>query len=243
MSTVPGAVLVVGAVVTGLGLPLVYGHLSGRVGWLPGDGWGHVIGLSAATALAGGVGLFVSGTPPVRVATPTGAELVVCLLSVVGVFLLAIGFGHPFTLLRRAFSLEPPRFPLDHFPGKTAGGRARPDTPAPVTALAFVVLAGVGEQFLFWGVIRPAVTAQFGTGLGVGVAGLATGLYYHPAVTDRLRTLDRESLRRLTLTGLGGAILGGTYAVTGNFVVPVVGHWLYLAALLAVRQGSTGAER
>ena len=78
------------------------------------------------------------------------------------------------------------------------------------------VLAGVGEEMLFRGVIQPAVAEAVGGGWGIAVGLAASALLFglaHP-ITPAYALL----------AGLIGLYLGGVWLVSGNLLVPVVAH-------------------
>ena len=216
----------------GLGLPLLYSRLVTRTELLPRDNWGLVTGVSVAAVLVGGVVALLPGAPSVPIAVPGFEELVLALFTAAGLFSIGTVFG-----------VATLRLPLDHFPRTiSTGGRAHMNPPGVAGAFALVAVAGVGEQLLFRGVVQPAVAAQLGTGVGVGVAALANCLYYYPAVEDWPRRLDLDGFSRLAITAMGAALLGGAYVVAGNLLAPVIAHWLYLSTLVAIRRQVTRAD-
>jgi membrane protease YdiL (CAAX protease family) len=82
-------------------------------------------------------------------------------------------------------------------------------------------LAGIGEEFLFRGVIQAAVARSSGqVWLGIAVGALAFGLA-HPI-----------SRAYIVLATLVGAYLGWLAATTGNLLTPILVHGLYDAVAL-----------
>jgi len=80
---------------------------------------------------------------------------------------------------------------------------------------ALALLAGVGEELLFRGVVQAALTREVGLAWGVALASILFGLM-HPF-----------TLGYVLLTTLFGAYLGLAWVWTGNLLVPVVAHFLY----------------
>lgn len=232
MSLATGAVLVAGAGIAGAGVPFCYRQLAKRTSRLPGDDWSQVTGTAVAAGLVGSFGAFVLPGHSLLVSVPTAIELMVGVLTAGGLFSIGLVFG-----------VATLRLPLDHFPETLSlGGRGKMRRSGTAAAAVLVVLVGAGEQLLFRGLVQPAVAAQLGTEIGVAVAGLATGLYYYPAVTGDIRAIDFDGVWRLVITSGGGAVLGISYVVTGNLLVPMVGHWVYLSTLTAIRRLLTRAN-
>lgn len=87
---------------------------------------------------------------------------------------------------------------------------------APFGAVALVsVLAGVGEELLFRGVIQDGLALQFGFVPALVVATLIFGLAH--AITPAY----------FVIATLMGAYLGLIYHHTGNLLIPVIVHALY----------------
>ncbi len=88
------------------------------------------------------------------------------------------------------------------------------------------LLAGVGEEALFRGLVQRGITDIAGPAAGVLVAGALFGLAHFVTHTYAL------------LAALLGIYLGMLFLVTGNLVVPIVVHTLYdvIALLHWVRQ-------
>lgn len=80
---------------------------------------------------------------------------------------------------------------------------------------ALSLLAGVGEELLFRGVVQAALTQRTDFVAGLALASLLFGLM-HPF-----------TLGYVLLTALLGAYLGLAWVWTGNLLVPVVAHFLY----------------
>ncbi len=82
--------------------------------------------------------------------------------------------------------------------------------------LLISVLAGLGEEMLFRGVVQDFLQRLTGSPwMAVGIASLAFGLV-HPIT----RTYA-------ILAGLIGVYFGGLYLATGNLIVPIVAHAAY----------------
>lgn len=229
MSILIGAAVVFGAGIGGVGLPFCYRQLATRTSRLPGDDWSQVTGAALAAGLAGCLGLAVLSEPSLRISVPTGVELLVGLLATAGLFSIGLIFG-----------VATLRLPLDHFPETLSlGGRGKMRASGVTDMAVLVFLVGAGEQLFFRGLVQPSVAGQFGVEAGIIVGGAATGLYYYPAVTNDIRTIDYDGIWRLVITSGGGAVLGISYFVTGNLLVPMVGHWTYLLILGTIRQTLT----
>lgn len=80
---------------------------------------------------------------------------------------------------------------------------------------ALALLAGVGEELLFRGVVQAALTARLDFVAGLALASVLFGMM-HP-----------YTLGYVLLTTLFGAYLGLAWVWTGNLLVPVVAHFLY----------------
>jgi membrane protease YdiL (CAAX protease family) len=88
------------------------------------------------------------------------------------------------------------------------------------------LLAGVGEEALFRGLVQRGISDIAGPAAGVVAAGALFGLAHFVTHTYAL------------LAALLGIYLGMLFLVTGNLIVPIVVHTLYdvIALLLWVRQ-------
>lgn len=226
MSMAIGAVLVLGAGIAGFGVPFCYRQFAKRTNRLPEDDWSQVTGPAVTAGFIGASGVVVASGPSLLISVPTGIELMVGLLTTAGLFSIGLIFG-----------VATLRLPLDHFPETLSlGGRGKMRSSGPTATFVLIFLVGIGEQLLFRGLVQPSVAAQLGTEVGVAVGGLATGLYYYPAVTNNIRIIDFDGVWRLVITSGGGAVLGISYVVTGNLFVPIVGHWVYLLTLMTIRQ-------
>ena len=97
------------------------------------------------------------------------------------------------------------------------------------------VLAGLGEEMLFRGVIQQAVadavSGQAGPWIGLAVAAILFGLAH------------RITTAYAVLAGLLGLYLGGVWLITDNLLVPIMAHALYdfLALVYLVRIRGVGA--
>jgi membrane protease YdiL (CAAX protease family) len=92
------------------------------------------------------------------------------------------------------------------------------------------VLAGVGEELLFRGVVQEAIAHRFGPIVGLAAASVLFGLM-HPLSRDYA-----------VLTGLVGVYLGGLFLATGSLVAPIVTHAVYdfVALVYLVRWAGMG---
>jgi membrane protease YdiL (CAAX protease family) len=88
------------------------------------------------------------------------------------------------------------------------------------------LLAGLGEEMLFRGVLQAALADWLGAGAGLAAASLLFGLLH--AITPTYAVLAT----------LLGAYLGWVWMASGNLLAPVVAHALYdfVALLYLVRQ-------
>ena len=90
------------------------------------------------------------------------------------------------------------------------------------------LLAGIGEEMLFRGVIQDAISAWINPLVGVTLASLLFGLM-HPITPFYI-----------VLAGLMGAFLGWIFSATGNLLPVIICHGLYdfLALAYLTRIGS-----
>ncbi|PSP16797.1 hypothetical protein BRC62_05500 [Halobacteriales archaeon QH_10_67_13] len=195
-----------------------------RLEWLPTDGRAGAAALLAATLGSALLGLAVLPGATLAVSVPTGADLVWMALAPPLLF----GVG----LITGVATL---RIPFDHFPPQLSGG-ARTRTGGPGLAVATVLLAGAGEELMFRGVVQTSLAASVGPVVGVGLAAVASGLHYLPAVTRRPRAIDLDGVARLAVTAVGSAVLGVVYVGTDNLLVPIVAHTIHAGALALVRE-------
>jgi membrane protease YdiL (CAAX protease family) len=77
------------------------------------------------------------------------------------------------------------------------------------------LLAGVGEEMLFRGVVQPALGNWLGVWPALALASLLFGLL-HPI-----------NLLYIVLASLFGCYLGWIYVISGNLLGPIVAHALY----------------
>jgi len=96
------------------------------------------------------------------------------------------------------------------------------------------VMAGVGEEVLFRGVVQAALAGRIGPGLAVAVTALLFGLAHFVSVTYAVYAT------------LFGVYLGVLLVVSGNLLAPVVTHAVYdfvaLAYLVYVRPPTDAAH-
>ncbi|MDT8449364.1 MAG: CPBP family intramembrane glutamic endopeptidase [Wenzhouxiangellaceae bacterium] len=85
----------------------------------------------------------------------------------------------------------------------------------PTAVFAVALMAGIGEELLFRGLIQAGLSDELGLIGALAVASLLFGLVH--AVTKVY----------FLMTCLMGLYLGWLYLVTGNLLVPVLVHFLY----------------
>jgi membrane protease YdiL (CAAX protease family) len=92
------------------------------------------------------------------------------------------------------------------------------------------LLAGVGEELLFRGVLQELLCGWWGLGAGLATASLVFGLLH--ALTPTYAVLAT----------LMGAYLGGVWLATGNLLPAIIAHALYdfLALVVLVRYAPAG---
>jgi membrane protease YdiL (CAAX protease family) len=95
----------------------------------------------------------------------------------------------------------------------------------PAAIVLVALLAGVGEETLFRGVIQPALAAHLSAWAAVALTALLFGLAHWVTPTYAL------------LAGIVGAYLGALLVLGGNLLIPIVAHALYdvVALTLLVR--------
>lgn len=81
--------------------------------------------------------------------------------------------------------------------------------------LGISVLAGLGEELLFRGVLQPVLMSWLGINLGLAAASVLFGLLHAATFTYAL------------FAGLLGALLGWLALVRENLLAPIVAHALY----------------
>jgi membrane protease YdiL (CAAX protease family) len=94
---------------------------------------------------------------------------------------------------------------------------------AGVSHLALLsILAGLGEEALFRGVIQEALDGRFPTWVAVAATGALFGAAHWVSATYAV------------LAGVVGLYLGGLYVATDNLLAPVVTHALYDLVALCI---------
>ncbi|MGM0658656.1 MAG: CPBP family intramembrane glutamic endopeptidase [Pseudomonadota bacterium] len=91
----------------------------------------------------------------------------------------------------------------------------------PVAVLGVALMAGIGEELLFRGVIQAGLEGLIGPVAALAIASLLFGLAH--ALTPAY----------FWLTFLMGLYLGGLYQATGNLLLPIMVHFLYDWVVLA----------
>lgn len=84
------------------------------------------------------------------------------------------------------------------------------------------LLAGLGEEALFRGVMQAGIAERFPAWLGVAGAGLLFGVMHW------------LTLSYAVLAGLVGMYLGAVFLLSGNLLVPIVAHGLYDIVALSI---------
>jgi len=84
------------------------------------------------------------------------------------------------------------------------------------------VLAGLGEEALFRGVIQTALAGHLPVWVAIGLTGAVFGVAHWLTPTYAV------------LAAVVGAYLGWTFVASGNLLVPIVAHALYDLVALAV---------
>ena len=163
------------------------------------------------------LGWLVAAPPFARRATDSGGALLIGLLAtapMLGLFALSMGSRwSPLVRIRQLL--------LDDFMPLLSESGA-PDL------LLISLLAGIGEEALFRGVIQVALADWLGVGLGLAITSLLFGLAH--AVT----------FGYLVLATCMGAYLGWLLQYSGGMIAPVVTHALYdFVALLYLRRRFT----
>ena len=92
----------------------------------------------------------------------------------------------------------------------------------PVPVLAVAVLAGVGEELLFRGVLQAGLAGALGPGWGLLLASVAFGLAH---------ALSRAYFLLATVMGL---YLGALFQISDSLLLPAIVHALYDAAAIAI---------
>jgi len=95
----------------------------------------------------------------------------------------------------------------------------------PLTLALVALLAGLGEETLFRGLIQPALATHLPVWAALAATATLFGLAHWVTPTYAL------------LAGIVGAYLGGLLLMSGNLLVPIVAHALYdlVALTLLVR--------
>jgi hypothetical protein len=103
----------------------------------------------------------------------------------------------------------------------------------PGALVAVALLAGLGEEALFRGVLQPALATHLPVAAAVAITAVAFGVAHWITPTYAL------------LAAIVGIYLGGLLVLSGNLLVPVVAHGLYdivaLALLVRVKPASTSS--
>jgi membrane protease YdiL (CAAX protease family) len=162
---------------------------------------GWIVGLLPWERLGGGL---VEAALGVAASVPMLALLVMCVLLP----------GRPFRRIRRF---------IDRVVRPLLGV-------CTVADLALIaVVAGVGEELLFRGLIQEGLSRWLGLWVGLGLASVVFGLMHPltPAYT--------------VLATVAGAYLGWVYVTSGSLLVPIIAHALYdFIALVYLLRGAEG---
>jgi membrane protease YdiL (CAAX protease family) len=96
-------------------------------------------------------------------------------------------------------------------------------TGAPAGGIVLLsLMAGIGEEALFRGVIQAGLAERLPAPVAVGIAALLFGLGHWVSRSSAL------------LAGAIGAYLGLLFLLTGNLLAPIITHALYDVAALSV---------
>jgi membrane protease YdiL (CAAX protease family) len=103
----------------------------------------------------------------------------------------------------------------------------------PMVLVVVALLAGLGEEALFRGVVQPALAAHLPLLVAIAATAMLFGAAHWITPTYAL------------LAGIVGAYLGGLFVLSGNLLVPIVAHALYdvvaLALLVRVKPALTSS--
>lgn len=218
-----GSVITLGAVVltaTALSLapPLSWTAISGRIEWLPDDGIANTHGVLVCNlGLAAGVLLVVPGAPAVHWGVPDaiGAGLVLATPPV----LLVVG-----GIVAAGWSMGG----VESTDNAVDEGL---DEDSILWLLSPAFLVGPAEELLFRGLVQPLLVDALGVVAGIVAMSVLFGLYHFPNVGDSNGGMDTSDVAELSLSGSGGLVFGVIYVVTGNLLVPILGHSLHVALL------------
>lgn len=103
--------------------------------------------------------------------------------------------------------------------------------PSPLILIPLGAAVGGAEELLFRGVVFAWLVDGLGVVAGLLLNGVLFGLYHYPNSVDSPREIDSDAIEEMAVSGAGGVLLGGLYFVTGNLVVPIVGHALHNVGL------------
>ena len=96
------------------------------------------------------------------------------------------------------------------------------------------IMAGIGEEVLFRGVIQAAIAERLAPWLAVGIAALLFGVAHW------------LMLSYAVFAAIVGLYLGALFLVTGNLLVPTVTHALYdvvaLSVLVQMKPAAPGTD-
>jgi membrane protease YdiL (CAAX protease family) len=104
------------------------------------------------------------------------------------------------------------------------------DSCRPLDIAAISLLAGVGEELLFRGIVQTGIAEMAGVPAGLAAASVLFGLVHLVTPTYAL------------LAGLVGAYLGGLFIASDNLLLPITVHSVYdfVALTFLLRQRSRG---
>jgi membrane protease YdiL (CAAX protease family) len=92
-------------------------------------------------------------------------------------------------------------------------------------------LVGGAEELLFRGIVLVWLVDTLGVAGGLVLNGVLFGLYHYPNSVESIREIDGSAIKEMSISGLGGIVLGSLYLWTSNLLVPLAGHTLHNAGL------------
>lgn len=195
--------------------PVLWQTTTRRFRRFPTGGPGYTVGLFAVLVAVTAAAFALAPVPPtVRVGQPTLADVGLMLATSPVLWLAGVAVG----ILGALLGVEVGSASVDG------------DGSLPGSALV-VATVGPTEEFAFRGFVQPVLVGALGTVPGLAGMGLLFGLYHYPNSADSLRSVDGAAAGEMAVSGLGGVVLGVLYLVSGNLLVPVVGHSLHVGSL------------
>jgi len=103
--------------------------------------------------------------------------------------------------------------------------------PSPWLMVPLGSLVGGAEELLFRGIVLVWLVDTLGVAGGLVLNGVLFGLYHYPNSVESMREIDGSAIKEMSISGLGGIVLGILYLWTSNLLVPLAGHTLHNAGL------------